>query len=103
MEEQLQRQNSLLKSLLDKLQRKIALDRRRLLRIRYERDQAVYREVRPGKSKPLYDSPAIQSHRLTANAAQSQVRSHLEDRLHRLTQELADLQGNTDRSYCVIC
>ena len=49
MEEQLQRQNSLLKSLLDKLQRKIALDRRRLVRIRDERDQAVYREVRLGK------------------------------------------------------
>ncbi|CAK0778634.1 hypothetical protein CVIRNUC_004627 [Coccomyxa viridis] len=77
MEEQLQRQNSLLKSLLDKLQRKIALDRRRLVRIRDERDQAVYRE--------------------------SQIKSRLEDRLHRLTQELADLQGNTDRSYCVIC
>lgn len=49
MEEQLQRQNSLLKSLLDKLQRKIALDRRRLVWIRDERDQAVYREVRLGK------------------------------------------------------
>ena len=46
MEEQLQRQNALLKSLLEKLQQKIALDRRRLARLRYERDQAITREVR---------------------------------------------------------
>lgn len=47
MEEQLQRQNALLKSLLEKLQQKIALDRRRLARLRYERDLAITREVRP--------------------------------------------------------
>ncbi len=50
MEEQLQRQNSLLKSLLEKLQQKIALDRRRLARIRLERDRAIAREVRTGRS-----------------------------------------------------
>lgn len=45
----------------------------------------------------------MQATDLSAIALQSQIRSRLEDRLHRLTQELADLQGNTDRSYCVIC
>ena len=50
MEEQLQRQNSLLKSLLEKLQQKIALDRKRLVRIRLERDRAIAREVRSTRS-----------------------------------------------------
>lgn len=56
MEEQLQRQNSLLKSLLEKFQRKIALDRRRLGAIKYERDQAIAREVCSTESKLSYDA-----------------------------------------------